>query len=331
MTELHWRDKTKSTDAAKWQGLLLTVSGVERPGLSVEMCAPRCLRVSLGGTPRLWARVEDDYWGYDLVRSASEAIDRPIPPITPRTVEQYCVQPDRISRDKEWARHFAAILRDGEVSPLFNGTWHLGYMGSDHTESELTTEEVQRIVRQDRVRYVQWDFGDDVIPITLRDPSDPDSGRVKAWRKRARDGTLPRVLLLWVSGLDTYVVIDGHDRLHACLLEELSAPVFSLEPVRDVEVNPEVQQAVLEQVSNALEAARIERSRPANERLARAKRYLTADRANELLLNVFAPEPKIAPTRASIIDGGALQWKQEVLSQVSPADLHESELLAGLQ
>ncbi|MGB8939405.1 MAG: hypothetical protein WCD21_04060 [Streptomyces sp.] len=37
-----------------------------------------------------------------------------------------------------------------------------------------------------------------------------DDPRVKAYRKQARDGTLPPVLLWWVSGLDCHLVLDGH-------------------------------------------------------------------------------------------------------------------------
>lgn len=41
---------------------------------------------------------------------------------------------------------------------------------------------MDQIVNQKAAGYVQWDFGDTVYPITLRDMSAPDTGRVKAWR-----------------------------------------------------------------------------------------------------------------------------------------------------
>ncbi|MCE0446133.1 hypothetical protein LT493_18650 [Streptomyces tricolor] len=46
---------------------------------------------------------------------------------------------------------------------------------------------------------------------------DVGDGRVKAYRKQARDGTLPPVLLWWVSGLDCHLVLDGHARLAAAI------------------------------------------------------------------------------------------------------------------
>jgi hypothetical protein len=53
-------------------------------------------------------------------------------------------------------------------------------------------------------------------------------GRVKAYRKQARDGTLPPVLLWWVSGLDRHLVLDGRARLAAAIAESTAPPVLHL-------------------------------------------------------------------------------------------------------
>ena len=54
--------------------------------------------------------------------------------------------------------------------------------------------------------------------ITLH-PVDPVAGRLKWWRKTAREGCLPPILLWFVASLDSYVVIDGHYRLQAAIDE----------------------------------------------------------------------------------------------------------------
>jgi hypothetical protein len=56
-----------------------------------------------------------------------------------------------------------------------------------------------------------------VLP--LRPLSAPDAPRVKAYRRHARDGTLAPVLLWWVSFLDGWLILDGHDRAVAALAE----------------------------------------------------------------------------------------------------------------
>ncbi|MFJ4525927.1 hypothetical protein ACIP4Y_34195 [Streptomyces sp. NPDC088810] len=62
----------------------------------------------------------------------------------------------------------------------------------------------------------------------LRRMPDPGDGRVKAYRKQARDGTLPPVLLWWVSGLDCHLILDGHAQLAAAIAESVSPPLLHL-------------------------------------------------------------------------------------------------------
>ena len=62
--------------------------------------------------------------------------------------------------------------------------------------------------------WIDW-FADNgawqILPLRPLDSS--DAGRVKSYRKQVDEGILAPVLLWWISGLDCYVVLDGHDRL----------------------------------------------------------------------------------------------------------------------
>ncbi len=66
----------------------------------------------------------------------------------------------------------------------------------------------------------------------LQGPSPADEGRLAWLRKRARDATLPPVLLLYVSALGSYVLLDGHLRLRAALVEGVPPPLLALYPAR---------------------------------------------------------------------------------------------------
>lgn len=66
----------------------------------------------------------------------------------------------------------------------------------------------------------------EVLP--LRPMPDADDGRVKAYRKQAGEGTLPPVLLWWVSGLDCHLILDGHARLAAAIAESVEPPLLAL-------------------------------------------------------------------------------------------------------
>ena len=72
----------------------------------------------------------------------------------------------------------------------------------------------------------------------LRLPSQADDGRIKAWRKSARAGTLPPAVLLYVSVIGAYLVLDGHDRIHAAVLEDVPPPLIAIWPARELAKAP---------------------------------------------------------------------------------------------
>ncbi|MEV6543445.1 hypothetical protein [Streptomyces sp. NPDC051665] len=58
---------------------------------------------------------------------------------------------------------------------------------------------------------------------------------MKAYRKHARDGTLAPVLLWWVTFLDGWLILDGHDRAVAALAEGAQPVCVELRRVPDDE------------------------------------------------------------------------------------------------
>jgi hypothetical protein len=279
----------------------------------------------------LWARIEADWWGYNLLRAPGDDLLRAIPPISFDLVDRHRPSNDVFTSDRAWARTYAEMLQASANSPLSEGHWHLGYYGNLFDQRQLEPKLVNMIVGQKPHGFIQWDFGTDIYPITLRDMSHPESGRVKAWRKVARANALPPVLLYWVSGLAAYVVLDGHDRLLAASLEGTGVSALSLEPLRTREIDAKTKDAVLLQVSKALAAADVERARPPSERLARANRLMDVPRANELLLNVFLPDVSTGPTRAFPLTGGSAQWAREVLHALDARKINDRSLLDGLE
>ena len=143
-----------------------------------------------------------------------------------------------------------------------------------------------------RVHFESWiGGGADVLP--LRDPSPEDSGRIKSWRKHARDGTLPPVLLWWVGALDAHVVLDGHDRLSAAALEEVAPRLITMSECSEVQVEHDLEAhkaEVLKSYERAFASENLspQSRRELNERLVRSHKqtYLrtrTSARANPAL------------------------------------------------
>jgi hypothetical protein len=187
MAALRWCDSDYRLQPGVWMGMTLTAGDEPRPAFTVQVCDPLRVRIAVGDEPVLWTRIDDDYWGYEILRAMRHQSLCVLPPIPFSLVHEHSALTSRAS-DRAWAKTFVEML------------------------SALERDLVSKIVSQRSHGYVQWDFGDEVYPITLRQLSMPDSGRVKAWRKQARAGTLAPVLLSWVSGLAAYVVLDGPAR-----------------------------------------------------------------------------------------------------------------------
>ena len=135
----------------------------------------------------------------------------------------------------------------------------------------------------------------------LRAPSSEEDGRVKSWRKRARDGTLPPALLLFVDLLGKWLVMDGHDRIHAALLEGVVPPLVGLWPVHEdvLPASPEGQEGVL---------------RAAEHHLRDGAPPSVVDRVNRMLLLNFRGVRRSTVTRSWPLKGGLPLWRVEVLA-----------------
>ena len=120
-----------------------------------------------------------------------------------------------------WPHRYASWLT-AAPGPLHAGWWSLRPWRPPGPESVWRNE-----LALDPVGYLDWCAGwNGIVPMRLL-PS-TDQARVKAYRKLAREGVLPPLLLWWVSGLDGWLLLDGHARLAAALAEGLLPPMLEL-------------------------------------------------------------------------------------------------------
>ena len=138
--------------------------------------------------------------------------------------------------------------------------------------------------------------------------SSRESGRVKWWRKKARDKTLPPVLLWWFSGLRAYFVLDGHDRLLAAFLEGKGVDVLCLTHVDVVDTAKDEtasMEARVAEFEDRIPAELIAKQRGVN------ANQISVNRANRQLLEEHAPQIHMEPSRA---DGGLdiCEWQEQV-------------------
>ncbi|MGW0608577.1 hypothetical protein [Streptomyces sp. NPDC002640] len=201
-------------DDGTWAGLTLEVESRPLPGLRL-FTAGRRLLLTQETRPVLLAAVETDHCGVEFRRTGEYR--SVAPPCRAAEARELAGRPDR------WAYRFAEHLAEAPGGPLHDGRWLLT------PESPLGEHWGELLVEGHPEGRVDWfadERCDEVLP--LRRMPDADDARVKAYRKQAADGTLPPVLLWWVSGLDCHLLLDGHARLAAAIAESTDPPLLHL-------------------------------------------------------------------------------------------------------
>ncbi len=207
----HWQDLRVST--GQWLGLELTVSRRPRPSWRVE-AAPPCMRLIREGRPLLWARRLRTYaQGIQWLLGAEDE-PSPLPSLQAREVDSVQEAPLSEPWFGDWARHFARALDASPFSPLHEGTWSLkrvfpfedskarqGAPAEASSWERVYAHGVMDYPRQPFAEHVEWGIGWPDQLLGLKHPSRLSPSRLKVWRKRAREGTLPPVLILDVSPL----------------------------------------------------------------------------------------------------------------------------------
>jgi hypothetical protein len=146
-----------------------------------------------------------------------------------------------------WTYQLAAWLQAGADGPLHAGRWTLAWGMPSWAVPALWSR--LRDVDPGHGHITWFGYGDpdddarDVLP--LRRLSAVHADRVKSYRRQYREGVLPPVLLWWVSGLASLLVVDGHDRITAALAEGGVPEVVVLAPAADPRWTSAVQRPLV--------------------------------------------------------------------------------------
>lgn len=299
------------------------------PPFRVECATGSLMRLVAGDRPLLWARVQPGWRGV-WVLAPDTSGSRPALPLGPLSFDEIRAirgKPGSAAWLSEWARWFALRLFESKATALHDGSWELTVGSSSRSPRAGSRVDAHEVVDLGRApgrpgqADVSWRLNGSGAWLPARGSSPDDAGRVKALRKLARDGTLPPVLLLFVSGLDLWVILDGHDRLRAAALEGAPLHWVKLCPIREFTYEPH-------------EKMRAGVLRHAEEALAQggAEHGPSLDRINERLVRAFSEASYvISRTRAAPIRGGRDQWVREVREQLALlGPSADRALLAGI-
>jgi len=269
--------------------LVLTVRG--RPGpppLRFETTGDGGILLCQSERPVLLGRTVGRHCCRDLYMHRFDGYRSPLPPLRSADMRS----------SVNWPHQYGRWLESADGTPLLDGRWELA----------LRTEFPPYVWGEEFVR--DWPGGrlelycgggwNGILP--LRRLSPPDAGRVKAYRRHAREGTLAPVLLWTVAFLDGCVILDGHDRAVAALAEGRTPECLLLTQVPDekdwrraAEAMTEGHEHRLRGLADGSAGSAVERQRTALE-----KGYAEA----------LATLPYgLPPTRFWPLPGGAPAWE----------------------
>ncbi|WP_213132931.1 hypothetical protein [Citrobacter sp. FP75] len=324
MTEYWWKDLFDRND--HWQGLELTLQENPKIPLALEMLSGCNGRMALqaGAEMLFWASMREDHSGAWVVFNTDHPGSQGLlPAVTSQNIERIKSKGQE-AWSREWCRFFSHQLMHAPVPLLSSHRWLLSPMVQtprsspyslqqsvsvkewrfDSPESvgnvgvrwTLYGEDFPDLVHPQKVRLADWWWGNDLL--LGRYPIDADAGRLKWWRKKCREGTLPPILIWFIGGLGSFVILDGHYRLQAAITEEIP-PSFL--------VVSELNERVI-----AGDPVHRERILRALEKQQRNNTEASINAINQTLINLYDTRYFYASTRSRAILGEGTRWAQEL-------------------
>lgn len=323
MTGYWWKDLVDRNN--HWQGLTLTVREDSRAGQAVEILSGHHGRMALTlyGETLFWAAMLKDHSGAWVVLNTDYAGRRDLlPPVTSEDVEFIKRKPQE-NRTGEWCRYFARQLMNAPVPLLSPRRWLLRPMSAarctapysrqqpvsvkdwrfDSPESSgnfgcqwcLYGDDFPDLVNPNRVTLVDWWWGGNLL--LGRYPLQPAAGRLKWWRKKCREGTLPPILVWYIAGLGSYVILDGHYRLQAAIEEGMPPDFLVLSELNERELSsaPEERARIVQALEKQLKSPDCNR-----------------EGINQALINLYDTRYLYAATHSRAILGEGAAWAKEL-------------------
>ena len=311
MAEYYYKDLNGKNEA--WSGLALNVQKIGPRKFYFQTCKNERFRLLANDKVLLWGFIEKDHYGLNLLKSYCplNQEESPVKNINSSTIEKASNLPE-VERYKFWTRFFAEQLVQNDVSPLYPGLWYLTFYkkASNWIYSNVNPHwrfddgqiyNVDKTLHKEQIEYVSWGLNGSWDLISFKAKPDENSGRVKWWRKKIKEGNLPPVLVWYVNLLDAYIILDGHSRLLASYLENQAPEIVTLYSIQEQEIERDknVQNSIVKSLQN--------RS---------SRKPISTESMNQVLISTFydLPIPVYITKTKAVFDYG--EWEEEVSQKI---------------
>lgn len=280
------------------------------PHLRLEMADGGRIMITSGQNPLLCAKVAQGWLGFDVILAgfSSPGVIPPLPARVARAISMDQTITQNEGQLARWSHWFLNQLRVSPCSPLYSGTWILHnstWFANPILERPVTANTVEAaLIKPNPSSFVSWGYDGSGEILPLRILFSAKNARVKAYRRLCREGSLPPILLWWVSGLDSYVILDGHDRLVAAILEAV-VPQFIVLERADQEKEQHAQHELIASYAKTMNALNAALSRGGDSRgIHQAQSSASVSLAKQL------SKPMVSPTWAWPLPEGKTGWNK---------------------
>ncbi|RXJ87325.1 hypothetical protein [Arcobacter sp. CECT 8985] len=180
-----------------------------------------------------------------------------------------------------WGKYFIHQLE--KINFFYSGLWHMDfYLPSQKEKKFICISSSSPIFDFEKTfdfndyRYLDWYGEDNGMILNIKEQQDDNSSRVKFYRKKVLDGSLPPILLQFIPTLDAFIILDGHCRYKASLLEGILPKLIVVNGVKKIIVKEDEQrkQKVLEGIEK-------------NKNKINVSKRMGVKKLNDLLINIY--------------------------------------------
>lgn len=339
MRDIYWKDIQHTNGSLA--GLMLNASSLTDIKPSIQIISGNNGRIKLvnADSTLLWATPAQGYEGIWIINPRHQA-DTHLPVIPPITSEDIQRRIDLTEDEKlkSWCRYFAGQVAQSDATFLYSGHWLLTGLCLHPTEqyrsrNRLHHNQIDRWIFKDRgptdshfprwaiygaglldtfshqiVQWIDWwDWNGGVIALHQVDEY---SGRLKWWRKKAREGTLPPVFVWYLRCFDAYLIMDGHYRLRAAMLEHIAPEFIVISSVN--ELHYAMDQERQKQIVDSLFSRRPNH------------KSISVEHLNQVVMAAFDDRPVLMPvTKSRAILADESVWINEVTQYLADSGLND--------
>lgn len=264
----------------------------------------------------IYSNISSDYWGsWSLINKQSDDF-LIFPFIKSSDIEQFKLS--GIEYKTFWLSYFRKAIEFSPYKFIPNGNWKMLYSESVNKDWKYQNNKVgqtnlkghqqlKEVYESENPKYSDFEINN--IPIAIKKIPYEKSGRVKFWRKKIKEEALPPIILVHLSQISNSIIIDGHSRLLASIIEDVPPKLIILYPTIQQEIKPDINQA--DKRAKAL-IKQFEKNPK-----------LKLEQMNKLLISFYDDRPWLIRRTKAKFNKDEEQWNFEVKKLIKQLNLAE--------